>query len=145
MKILHNASRTTKFENGDKIALMVGGIIAFILRMRDLEVQIWLTRVQSLAMNILLRTKYIEEYTRGMFPMEHKILPKNSAAAAIMGADTKAKVTSTLSHGAPTDEQNKHVTIWIEKSITIPAETDSLIVAVLSKMCSYDIRTDVNV
>lgn len=99
-----------------------------LVQIRDLQVPILFWIVQSLAMNVLLRKTNIDKQIQRIFPKEPKIVPEHSAPFAILGASTVTGVKLIMSHKAPIDMRYEQATIWNAKGITIPVETESLVV-----------------
>lgn len=55
------------------------------MKVGDLQDQIWIEILQRLALNILPGRTFIDIYTRGIFPIESKILYEYLAATALLG------------------------------------------------------------
>lgn len=101
--------------------------------MRNLLVRAWFLIGQNLAMRILLGLTYIDNCIRGIFLMEHEIVPEHWGPAAVLKIGTQANLTTILFCNMPREEQIEHTTIWVPEAISIPAETKSPVVLVTLK------------
>lgn len=62
----------------------IQGIIPLVEQIEDLQVPIWFRTVQTWAVNVLLRTTYIDKCIRAMFAMEPTIVAEQLAQGAIL-------------------------------------------------------------
>lgn len=79
------------------MAIHVEAIIPLFEMVGDLHGLISLWVIQSLAIRVLRRTRYIDKWIQGKFPAEF------SALVAWLGAETNRKVASLFSHAVPKD------------------------------------------
>lgn len=96
--------------------------------MRELQVPIWLEVVQKLETNVLLGTKYIEKYIRRIYPMDLEIVPGHSAAGPIPKTGKEAKKSYDIVAWSAYQWAEREAMIQFVRLITMPAETESLLV-----------------
>lgn len=76
-------------------------------------------------MKVLTQTTFTDKCILGIFPIDPKIVPKNLAFVAELGAGTDAGVISVVSHEVPIEDQNQSAGNGIANLTTIPAQIES--------------------
>lgn len=121
-----------KIMNGNRRGHWDSGYNPPLVQIWDLQAWGWLWFGQNIAMNVIFGATYVNKCTRGMFPVERKIVLEHSVPVVILGWETETGMTVIVlwsAYGWANETSNNRVA----KLITILCETRPPVFVLTSK------------
>lgn len=118
--------------------ISVKGLVRFTVQMRDLQLQILLGTSTNAVIESHTWETYIDKYIGWIFPKLGKILPAHSALATTLETSQEPIRQRYCLIERLNSNKKKYATNRVAKLITIPTETESLVIV---ETCSCSLIT----
>lgn len=82
----------SRLRTATKEPISLRGKILLFISMNELSVRVLFGIVENLAIEVLLRTSFIDRYIRGNFPSERKVVPWNYSPVPILSRNNSSAV-----------------------------------------------------